>query len=58
MSPRYDRHHTTATLPWMREGTAHLLGIVGKLGDEAFAESSALPDWTRGHVIGHVARNA
>jgi maleylpyruvate isomerase len=53
-----DRHDTTATLPWMREGTAHLLGIVGKLGDEAFAEPSALPGWTCGHVVGHVARNA
>lgn len=53
-----DRHDTTATLPWMREGTAHLLGIVGKLGDEAFAEPSALAGWTRGHVVGHVARNA
>lgn len=53
-----DRHDTAATLPWMREGTAHLLGIVEKLGDEAFAEPSTLPGWTRAHVVGHVARNA
>lgn len=53
-----DRHDTAATLPWMRDGTAHLLGVVGKLDDEAFAEPSTLPGWTRGHVIGHVARNA
>lgn len=55
MSPGHD---TTATLPRMREGTAHLLGVVDKVGDEAFAEPSALPGWTCGHVIGHVARTA
>lgn len=53
-----DRHDTTATLPWMRAGTAHLLAVVDKLGNEQFLEPSALPGWSRGHVIGHVARNA
>lgn len=52
------RHDTTRTLPWMREGTAHLRRTVDGLGDGAFAEPSALPGWTRGHVVGHVARNA
>jgi len=52
------RHDTAATLPWMREGTAHLLAVVDKLGDDDLTVSSALPGWTRAHVIGHVARNA
>ena len=52
------RHDTAATLPWMREGTAYLMAAVDKLGDVAFATPSALPGWTRGHVVGHVARNA
>lgn len=52
------RHDTAVTLPWMREGTAHLLRIVDGLGDGAFAEAGALPGWTRGHVVAHVARNA
>ena len=53
-----DRHDTTATLPWMRQGTAHLLAVVDKLGDEEFLGPSALPGWSRAHVIGHLARNA
>lgn len=51
------RHDTAATLPWMREGTAHLLAVVDKLDDD-LSGPSALPGWTRAHVIGHVARNA
>lgn len=58
MSPRHDRHDTAVTLPWMREGTTHLMGIIDGLGDEGFAGHSALPGWTRGHVVGHIARNA
>jgi maleylpyruvate isomerase len=52
------RHDLDATLPWMREGTAHLLAVVDKLGDGELTAPSALPGWTRAHVIGHVARNA
>jgi maleylpyruvate isomerase len=53
-----DRHDVAATLPWMREGTAHLLAVVDKLSDDEFSAPSALPEWTRAHVVGHVARNA
>ncbi|MEU7815294.1 maleylpyruvate isomerase family mycothiol-dependent enzyme [Pseudonocardia sp. NPDC049154] len=53
-----DRHDVTATLPWMREGTAHLLAVVDKLTDEELAGPSALPGWTGAHVVGHMARNA
>jgi maleylpyruvate isomerase len=53
-----NRHDTTRTLPWMREGTAQLLAVVDKLTDEDLRGPTALPDWTCAHVVGHVARNA
>ncbi|GAA4709790.1 maleylpyruvate isomerase family mycothiol-dependent enzyme [Pseudonocardia yuanmonensis] len=53
-----DRHDVATTLPWMREGTAHLLAVVEKLADDDLRGSSTLPGWTRAHVVGHVARNA
>jgi maleylpyruvate isomerase len=53
-----DRHDLTATLPWMREGTALLLGVADRLTETDLRAPSHLPGWTRAHVIGHVARNA
>jgi maleylpyruvate isomerase len=35
-----------------------LLESAAKLTDEQLREPSLLPDWTRGHVLTHVARNA
>jgi len=52
------RHDLGVTVPWMREGTEHLLRTVDKLDDDAVLAASRLPGWTRAHVIGHVARNA
>ncbi|WP_328770151.1 maleylpyruvate isomerase family mycothiol-dependent enzyme [Streptomyces sp. NBC_00286] len=52
------RHDLTVTLPWMREGTALLLGATDRLSDPDLRAPSSLPGWTRAHVIGHVARNA
>ncbi|MFI9049867.1 maleylpyruvate isomerase family mycothiol-dependent enzyme [Streptomyces sp. NPDC053427] len=42
----------------VREATDRLLVSAGKLDDEAIAEPSLLPGWTRGHVLAHLARNA
>ena len=53
-----DRHDVAATVPWMREGTARLLAVVDKLGDEDLRGPSTLPGWSRAHVVGHLARNA
>lgn len=50
------RHDITATLPWMREGTEHLLRVADKL--QELTAPSRLPGWTNAHVLGHVARNA
>lgn len=43
---------------WCREGTDRLAAAVDGLDDAGFAAPSALPDWTRAHVLGHLARNA
>jgi maleylpyruvate isomerase len=53
-----DRNDTALTLPWMRAGSAHVLALVAKLSDAELAEPSALPEWSRAHVVAHLARNA
>ncbi|MGW2251361.1 maleylpyruvate isomerase family mycothiol-dependent enzyme [Kitasatospora sp. NPDC001660] len=45
-------------LSLVEESTRHLLHTVSGLKPEAAAEPSALPGWTRGHVLAHLARNA
>lgn len=52
------RHDVTSTLPWMGAGTQFLVQLVDALPDDALRAPSALPGWTRAHVVGHVARNA
>ena len=46
------------SLAWAADGAAHLRGMMMRMGDDAFAAPSTLPDWTRAHVLTHVARNA
>jgi maleylpyruvate isomerase len=46
------------TLPWMGAGTEFLLRAVEALPDDALADPSRLPGWSRAHVVAHVARNA
>ncbi|TQM10778.1 maleylpyruvate isomerase family mycothiol-dependent enzyme [Pseudonocardia kunmingensis] len=46
------------TLAWAGDGAAHLRGLMTRMGEEAFAAPSALPGWSRAHVLTHVARNA
>jgi maleylpyruvate isomerase len=53
-----DRRDTGQTLPLMGAGTEFLVRAVGALPDDALHEPSALPGWTRAHVVAHVARNA
>lgn len=47
-----------ALLDWAGEGQQRLEDASGALKPEAVHEPSALPGWTRGHVITHLARNA
>jgi maleylpyruvate isomerase len=42
----------------MHEGERFFLAQVASLDDASLGGPSALPGWTRAHVVGHVARNA
>jgi maleylpyruvate isomerase len=53
-----DRRDIAVTLPWMRAGTELLTRAVDALPDDAMRAPSALPGWSRAHVVAHVARNA
>lgn len=53
-----NRRDVDRTLPWMGAGTEYLLQTVHSLPDDALAAPSALPGWTRAHVVGHLSRNA
>jgi maleylpyruvate isomerase len=53
-----DRRDIARTLPLMGAGTELLDRLVGALPDDALREPSALPGWTRAHVVAHIARNA
>jgi maleylpyruvate isomerase len=53
-----DRRDTSVTLSWMREGTELFTRLVDGITDDALRAPSALPDWSRAHVVAHVARNA
>lgn len=55
---RVSRNDTSETLPWMRAGTEHLLAVVEGIPDAGLTAPSALPGWSRAHVVAHVARNA
>lgn len=46
------------TLAWAGDGAAHLRGLMMRMGEDAFAAPSALPGWSRAHVLTHVARHA
>lgn len=43
---------------WMEEGTALFLRAVDGLSTDDYDAGSALPDWTRKNLVGHVAHNA
>ena len=43
---------------WWADGELAVAGLVDRLTDDALAEGSALPGWSRAHVVAHLARNA
>lgn len=45
-------------LDWVEEGQRALQRSVDALPADAVTEPSALPGWTRGHLLTHLARNA
>jgi maleylpyruvate isomerase len=48
----------TQALRWWADGELAVAGRFDALSDDALAEPSGLPDWSRAHVIAHLARNA
>jgi maleylpyruvate isomerase len=46
------------SLRWMAEGTRLCEQAADGLEDEQYAERSALPGWTRAHLVAHLAANA
>ena len=47
-----------ASLRWWADGELAVAGRLHRLSDDELAAPSSLPDWTRAHVVAHVARNA
>ncbi|MEU0834075.1 maleylpyruvate isomerase N-terminal domain-containing protein [Streptomyces sp. NPDC005969] len=43
---------------WARTGTELMLDAVAGLDETGFAAPSVLPEWTRGHLVAHIAANA
>ncbi|MCR8526173.1 maleylpyruvate isomerase N-terminal domain-containing protein, partial [Escherichia coli] len=46
------------TLRWWADGELAVAGRLDQLSDDALEEPSRLPDWSRAHVVAHLARNA
>jgi maleylpyruvate isomerase len=45
-------------LRWWADGELAAAGAIDRLSDDDLAAPSGLPDWTRAHVVAHLARNA
>ena len=45
-------------LRWWADGELVVAGSIDRLGDDDLAAASNLPDWSRAHVVAHLARNA
>jgi maleylpyruvate isomerase len=52
-APQYDD-----AVQWWTAGERTVVGHVERLTDDELAAPSALPDWSRAHVVAHLARNA
>ncbi len=49
---------TATTRTWLHEGEGRFLSEVNGFTNDELEQDSALPDWSRKHVVAHVARNA
>lgn len=52
------RRRHEQTLAWLRDGTEVFQREVGGIDDAGLDRPSALPDWTRRHLLAHLAGNA
>jgi maleylpyruvate isomerase len=53
-----EQHSHAITEELLPDATRHLIRTADALGDEEYAEPSALPGWTRAHVLAHLTLNA
>lgn len=58
IDPRSLDFDATALLAELTDATEQLIGSAEQLDDKAVREPSALPGWSRGHLLTHIARNA
>lgn len=58
IDPRSPDYDPTLLLRELADATGHLVTDARALDDDAVRAPSGLPDWTRGHVLTHLARNA
>jgi maleylpyruvate isomerase len=47
-----------ASLRWWADGEQAVARLVDRMTDDELAAPSALPSWSRAHVVAHLARNA
>jgi maleylpyruvate isomerase len=47
-----------AALAWWADGELAVAGRIDQLSDDDLSAPSGVPDWTRAHVVAHLARNA
>ncbi|MHB1533582.1 MAG: AMP-binding protein [Acidimicrobiales bacterium] len=52
------RHEVAVTVGWVDEGSQLLLEALERLSDDDLGLPTALPGWTRAHLLAHLARNA
>ena len=53
-----EQHSPVVVEDLLQEATRRLVRAVDGLDDNAYAEPSGLPGWTRGHVLAHLTLNA
>ena len=53
-----EQHSPVVVEDLLQEATRRLVRAVDGLDDDAYAEPSGLPGWTRGHVLAHLTLNA
>ena len=58
MSPAFDARRVNDCVEGCAAAHQALLAVVDALDEGAFAAPSALPGWTRAHVVAHLALNA
>jgi maleylpyruvate isomerase len=57
-NPQMTNPQMQTALAWWSDGELNVAGHVDRLTDDELTADSALPGWSRAHVVAHLARNA